>query len=100
MLFLKAIVFLFQGINLIFPSYGVVFAAILLRPYYDIFALIPTDYFTPTNIAATDLSIHYCAAVVFVFLMLCRLIKKSIIFMSKYKIVEKSLLRPTKNNNN
>ncbi len=92
-LIFKLLAFLFRGLDLIFPAYGTVFIAALIRPYYDIFQWLPED-FVPLQLAATDYAIHYDAAVVFAALLIVRMLKKSFKFIRKYKIVERSQMRP------
>jgi hypothetical protein len=92
-LLFKILAFLFRGLDLIVPAYGTVFAAILLRPYYDIFAFLPKE-FVVQEIAATDTAIHCCAGVIFAALLILQTLKKSIKFMQKYKIVNRASLRP------
>lgn len=92
-LIFKLIAFLFKGLDLIIPAYGTVFAAILLRPYYDIFAYLPKE-FVVQEVVATDTAIHCCAGVIFAALLILQTLKRSIKFMQKYKIVDRASLRP------
>lgn len=93
-LIFKLLAFLFRGLDLIFPAYGTVFIAALIRPYYDIFQWLPEDFVPLPSLAATDFAIHYDAAVIFAALLIVRMFKKSFKFIRKYKIVERSQMRP------